>query len=302
MEQQERRGTGEQGVGRGGGGRQLGRRRLDVRAGAAPVAVERAHAEVALAALDGVALHLDGPVGAVEAVVQAAGVADGVAGVVAAPQRGDGAGAVEAGHGQAVVVVVVGGGRGRGRGVGAVVVFDHHAVVERGTALARGGAAGAVAAAVALARALQLRQDGHGVGQALQVHRAVVVVGAVVEAACVADEGAVGAAAPERGLGGAAVGALLARGGPGAGALVVLCLHRGGGGGQRVGGELRGGGRQFGRGHGAERHTGITGAVSGTQNSRNGERGERAHGRREGASEVRGGVGRGGLKSRTPVV
>lgn len=157
----------------------MGRGGLDFGAGGARVGAT--HVEVALAALDGIALHFYRAVRSVETVVEAAGVADGVAFIVAAPQRRDGAGAVEARDGHAVLIVVGGfrwGGR-RGHRL-CVVGLDHHPVVERRTALACGGATGSVAAAVAFARALQPRQDRHGVGQALQVHRTVVIVGAVI--------------------------------------------------------------------------------------------------------------------------
>lgn len=111
-----------------------------------------------------------------EAIVQAAGVADGVSRVVAPPQRGDGAGAVEAGNCQTVVVILGGTGVRFGWGV----LLDHHTVVERGAAFARCGAARAVAPTVALTGAFQKRQNRHSVGQTLQIYRPVVVVAAVV--------------------------------------------------------------------------------------------------------------------------
>lgn len=47
----------------------LGGCRLSIRTGVARVYVGGAHIEVTLATLDGIALHFDGPVGPVEAVV-----------------------------------------------------------------------------------------------------------------------------------------------------------------------------------------------------------------------------------------
>lgn len=131
--------------------------------------------EVTFSTLDGAALHFDGTMGPVKTVVEPTGVADGVSGVVTAPERRDCRQTVEAGHGQTVLFL--------GQlvvfffGMALFVLTKHHSVVVGWATLAHGRAASTITRAVTFTRPLCFL-NGDGVGGSFQVDWAMVLVGA----------------------------------------------------------------------------------------------------------------------------